>query len=95
MSTRKNIIDKLAGKFADVPKGDLQLVVNYMFEYLATELITRNRLEIRHFGSFMVRKRKLSDKSSLKKDNHIGVREINVVYYRASQVLLQKVNIQG
>ncbi len=94
MSTRQDLINVVASKNIDIPKDDIEMAVTAVFSYLENGLLNKNRVEIRHFGSFSIRNRKFSSRSSLKKqeDNVASVRNINVVYYRMAQAIFSCIN---
>ena len=92
MSAQKDIIAALSNIHQDIPQKDIDFAVKHVFDCIAQALSQKGRIELRNFGSFSTRVRKFSNKSSLKKDNTLGNRIINVVYYRASHNLLKKIN---
>jgi integration host factor subunit beta len=93
MSSDKDIILRLKERHRDIPEDDLKDMVASVFSEISNGLRDGDRVEIRNFGSFSLRKRKFSSKSSLKRDNNIGDRQINVVYFRSSRGLLKKIDV--
>lgn len=93
MANRQDLINLLAKKNPVIKKEDIAFVVNSVFKCISDSLMQKGRVEIRHFGSFSIRKRKFSPESSLKNGDHAEkMREIEVVYYRASQSVIDIIN---
>lgn len=92
MANRQDLIDLLSTKNNFLKKEDITFVVNSVFNSITDALIKKERVEIRHFGSFSIRKRKFSHKSSLTRDPIETMREIDVVYYRASPSVTDLIN---
>lgn len=92
MANRQDLIDLMSAKHNILKKEDITFVVNSVFNSITEALIKKERVEIRHFGSFAIRKRKFSHKSSLTRDTIETMREIDVVYYRASPSVTDLIN---
>ena len=83
MATKRDLTDKIAKNLTFLDTEDASIAVNAIFDYIKDELIKENRIEIRGFGSFSVRKRKYAGTD----------KTYNAVYYRMSknvQSLLNK-----
>ena len=81
MATRSDLIDKLIQKNHEISGEDMSYIVAQTFDYIASELTKQNRVEIRGFGSFEVKNKKIV--SSLAKDSG-AMRK--VVQYKQSSV---------
>lgn len=92
MANRQDLVNLLSKKNPVIKKEDIAFVVNSVFQSISDSLVQKGRVEIRHFGAFSIRKRKFSPESSLKNDNAEKMREIDVVYYRASQSVIDIIN---
>jgi integration host factor subunit beta len=93
MATRRDLVDKVVEMNPDVPRKDVVDAVDIVWGAIAEELIKDNRIEIRGFGAFSTRKRKLSANSSLpNRDASLGNKVIKSVYYRMSSGILSKIN---
>ena len=93
MSTKQDLVNKLIKKVPDVPAQDVSDTVDLVWGAIAEELVRGNRAEIRGFGSFGIRSRKLSAKSSLpNRDSASGDKVVKSAYYRVSQGVLTKIN---
>ncbi len=67
MSTKRELIDKLVKKNPEISGEDMAYIVSETFDYVASELAKQNRVEIRGFGSFDAKEKKVV--SSLAKDS--------------------------
>ncbi len=56
--TRKELIKNLSQKFFDIEKEDLEYIVDLFFEIIKEELKKGNRIELRDFGVFTLKKTK-------------------------------------
>ncbi|PMP67981.1 MAG: hypothetical protein C0190_02250 [Thermodesulfobacterium geofontis] len=56
--TKRELIQKLSYKFSDIDKEDLEYIVDLFFEILKDELKKGNRIELRDFGIFTLKKTK-------------------------------------
>jgi integration host factor subunit beta len=72
MAMIKDLVDKISSKIDYLPKEDILLATNLVLDYLKSELAQQNRIEIRGFGSFSIRKRKFANKEDM----------YNTIYYR-------------
>ncbi len=56
--TKKELIEKLSYKFSEIEKEDLDYIVDLFFEIIKKELKKGNRIELRDFGVFTLKKNK-------------------------------------
>ena len=56
--TKKELIEKLSYKFSEIEKEDLDYIVDLFFEIIKKELKKGNRIELRDFGVFTLKKTK-------------------------------------
>jgi integration host factor subunit beta len=72
MAIIKDLVERISSKINYLPEEDILLATNLVFDYLKSELAKQNRIEIRGFGSFSIRKRKFANKKET----------YNTIYYR-------------
>ena len=72
MAITKDLVNIVSDKINYLPKEDISLALNIVLDYLQSELVKQNRIEIRGFGSFSIRQRKFINKEDL----------YNTIYYR-------------
>jgi integration host factor subunit beta len=82
MATRSDLINKLTHNNSEFSCDDMAYIVSTTFDYIASELASQKRLEIRGFGSFEVKEKRIV---SLLAKNSGAMRK--VVYYKQSSVL--------
>lgn len=73
MASKTDLVNKISEKLTDLTKKDISESVDLVFDYLKSELIKQNRIEIRGFGSFSIRERNFAGRSDTYK----------TVYYRS------------
>ena len=56
--TKSDLIEKVAAQL-NLPKGKAELIINCIFDSMEDSLKNGNRIEIRGFGSFEIRRYKL------------------------------------
>tara|TARA_B100000700_G_C14851039_1_gene763948 strand:+ start:620 stop:898 length:279 start_codon:yes stop_codon:yes gene_type:complete len=75
-----------------LPVDDIEKSVNLILNYLSETLSNRNRIEIRGFGSFSVRKREERIARNPKTGKTIAVTTKYHPYFRASKDLKEAIN---
>lgn len=75
MAIIKDLVERVNNKINYLPEEDILLATNLVFDYLKSELAKQNRIEIRGFGSFSIRKRKFANKEE----------KYNTIYYRMTK----------
>lgn len=86
MAKRSDLIEAVRAKHPDIPAEDVANAIGIIFEYISEQLKAGNRVEIRGFGSFSIRQRKMSAGSASAqygKGNAEG-KVVNTIYYRMS-----------
>lgn len=73
MASKSDLVNKISEQLTYLPKKDIVESVDLVFDYLESELIKHNRIEVRGFGSFSIRERKFADRPNIYK----------TIYYRS------------
>lgn len=83
MALKNDLVVALSKDIDYLSKEDLAASVNIVIDYLKDQLVKGNRIEIRGFGSFSIRKRK-----------KVGSSEVsyNTVYFRMAKNVAEKLN---
>lgn len=58
MARKSDLVDKISKELNYLSKEDIKDSIDLVFDYLQSSLAEQNRIEIRGFGSFSIRKRK-------------------------------------
>lgn len=80
---KKDLALKVSTKIKDMPKEDISLAIDLIFDYLSEQLKKKNRIEIRGFGSFSLRDR-AQHKMHLAK-NQTKAESYKAVYFRGTK----------
>ena len=80
MVTKNYLIDKVYNRLNYLSKEDVTESVNLILVYLSESLKKQNRIEIRNFGNFSIRKRKFPKNEKF----------YNTIYYRMSKNLFKE-----
>ena len=73
-------------------KDDVEHSINLIIESIGKALSDENRVELRGFGSFSIRKRKKRISRNPNTGKSISVEEKNHPYFRASKYLKESLN---
>lgn len=82
MSTKQDLIESIATKLTYLSKDDISIGTELVMNYLKEQLVLGNRIEIRNFGSFSIRKKK-----RIQSDNYY-----NTIYYRTAKNISVVIN---
>ena len=92
---KKNLIQSISSTNPSVVSGQMEKIIETIFEEISTALICGDRVEIRGFGSFVVKKRIKSKVRNPKSGIIIEANDRGTVYFRASKELLKALNFKG
>lgn len=90
--TRSELIDRLAEKFPNKSRREVESMVVTIFGEISESLQRGDRVELRGFGSFFVRKRDSRVGCDPRSGKTIKVDERHVPLFRAGKLLLEKLN---
>ena len=79
-------------KDADLPLRKSEEILNLVFETMSRSLIKGDRIEIRGFGSFMVKKYKDYTGRNPRTGDEIAVRGKKLPFFKVGKELRKKVN---
>jgi len=88
---KSDLIVALA-KEADLPLRKAEEIVNLIFDTMSSALLDGDRIEIRGFGSFMVKTYKGYTGRNPKTGQKIPVREKNLPFFKTGKELREKVD---
>lgn len=87
-----DLIYVLSKKYPEYTKEQFSKMVDIFFDDISTALVCGDRIELRGFGSMVVRKRKTKVARNPKTNERIEVGEKGSLYFRASKELIKSVN---
>ncbi len=85
MTTKRQLINLLTAKNTQLSIKQVQDIIDVIINFLTTSLINRQRVEVRGFGAFTIRKRNAQVTRNPKTNQVISSTGMNRVYYRPSK----------
>lgn len=92
--TRSELIEEVASKAANFTKKDVEMIVSTLFQSIAESLTKGEKIEIRGFGSFKVKKRNARKGRNPKSGEGIQVNSKRVPFFKAGKELKERVNVE-
>jgi integration host factor subunit beta len=89
---RQKILDRLIELNPDVDAKKIDKALDTLFDEIALALICGDRVEIRGFGSLVVRKRESGEARNPKSGARVQVADRGSLYFRASRELIKVLN---
>ena len=89
---RSHLVKKLSNKISSLNEEDIKVSVDTIVDLITETLQKNDRLEIRNFGTFSVRKREQRISRNPKTGTSILVHSKNHPYFRASKFLKESLN---
>ena len=89
---KSDLVNKISRKKAHIKKVDIEEATDLLTGLISNTLSRNNRIEIRGFGTFSVRKRDARLARNPKTGSSITVNSKFHPYFRASKLLRQLVN---
>jgi len=83
MALKNNLVEALVKKIDYLTREDISTSVDVVINCISDQLAKENRIEIRGFGSFSIRKRKKVGSNDI---------EYNTVYFRMAKTIAEKLN---
>jgi integration host factor subunit beta len=93
--TKSELIKALAKRYSNLPIERINIVVNTIFEQLSVALENGQRIELRGFGTFSVRKRASRIARNPKTNEVIKIGDRNVPYFRMGKEFRDRINSEG
>jgi integration host factor subunit beta len=93
--TKRGLIDELVALYPRFSRRDAEVMVNAVFESLAEALRRGERVEIRGFGSFVVKHRDARDGRNPRTGRHVQVAAKRVPFFKVGKELRVRVDGDG
>lgn len=90
--TKRGLIDELVALYPRFSRRDAEVMVNAVFESLAEALRRGDRIEIRGFGSFVVKHRDARDGRNPRTGRHVQVAAKRVPFFKVGKELRVRVD---
>ena len=93
--TKSDLIEMVSARMPHVPKKDVETVVNTVFDSMTEAMAKDERVEIRGFGSFTVKKRRARDGRNPKTGERVFVPTKRIPFFTVGKELRERVNGGG
>lgn len=90
--TKSQLIAKLTKRFPHLYQRDIETLVNTIFDNISIGLKSGDRIELRGFGAFSIRKREPRVARNPKNGTSVTVKERYAIYFRAGKELRDRIN---
>ena len=89
--TKSDLIEKVATQL-NLPKGKAELIINCIFDSMEESLKDGQRIEIRGFGSFEIRRYKAYEGRNPRTGSPVGVNPKRLPFFKVGKELKELVN---
>jgi len=89
---RSELIQRLADENPHLYQRDVERIVNAIFEEITEALASGNRVELRGFGAFSVKKRDARIGRNPRTGESVDVDEKHVPFFKAAKLLRDRLN---
>ncbi|MBN2358645.1 MAG: integration host factor subunit beta [Deltaproteobacteria bacterium] len=90
--TKSDLIEAVAAKAPAISKRDISIIVETVFDSMTAALASKDRIEIRGFGSFLARQRRARNGRNPRTGQKVSVPEKWVPYFAAGKELRERIN---
>ena len=89
---KSKLIKNLANQYPNFYSKDLTKIINIFIEEIKTALKNGERVELRDFATFSIRKRKSRKSRNPKSGEKLLIPEKNSIYFKMTKELFNKIN---
>ena len=93
--TKAELVDKLSEKVSDLTKKQAEVIINTIFDSIMDALASKDKVEVRGFGSFKIRNRKQREGRNPKSGEPVSVPAKSVPFFKAGKELKELVDRKG
>lgn len=90
--TKRNLIEEVARLYPQYARRDAEVIVNTIFDSMAETLQEDGRIEIRGFGSFVVKHRRAREGRNPKTGRPVAVEAKRVPFFKVGKELKLRVD---
>jgi integration host factor subunit beta len=90
--TKRDLIEELLKKFTHFARRDAEVMVNTVFDTMTEALCRGDRIEIRGFGSFVVKRRQAREGRNPKTGTLVSVQAKRVPFFKVGKELRLRVD---
>lgn len=92
--TKRDLIDEVVRLYPVYSRRDAEVIVNSVFESMTEALCRGDRIEIRGFGSFVVKQRQAREGRNPKTGEIVAVASKRVPFFKVGKELKNRVDSQ-
>ena len=92
--TKADLVDEVSAA-TELSRKDSEVIVEALFDSVVKALKNSDKLEVRGFGSFRIRKRKARQGRNPKTGEKVDVPEKKVPYFKPSKELKDLINLNS
>jgi len=92
--TKRDLIDEIVRLYPTYSRRDAEVIVNAVFDSMTDALRQGERIEIRGFGSFVVKSRRAREGRNPKTGEIVAVAAKRVPFFKVGKELKQRVDQQ-
>jgi integration host factor subunit beta len=90
--TKSELIQRLNQKYPHLYQRDIEVLVNTILGEISEALAREDRVELRGFGAFSIRKRDPRAARNPKNGEVVNIGERSAIYFRAGKELRDRIN---
>lgn len=90
--TKSELILRLTKRYPHLYQRDIETLVNTVLDGIADALVAGDRVELRGFGAFSIRKREARKARNPKNGAEVFIGERHAIYFRTGKELRDRVN---
>jgi integration host factor subunit beta len=90
--TKRDLIDEVNKRFPHLSRRDSEVIINAIFDSMVEALAQNDRIEIRGFGSFVVKHRRARQGRNPKSGVLVSVAAKRVPFFKVGKELKELVN---
>jgi integration host factor subunit beta len=90
--TKSDLIDAVSARAPSISKRDVAVIVDTVFDSMSSALVSRDRIEIRGFGSFAAKQRRARNGRNPRTGERVAVPEKWVPSFAAGKELRERIN---
>jgi integration host factor subunit beta len=90
---KSELIQRLSEQNPDLRKNDVENIVNAMLDAITVAMARGDRVELRGFGVFSVRKRAARAGRNPRTGAHVSVEKKNVPFFKTGREMRQRLNL--
>lgn len=90
--TKSELIQRLNQKYPHLYQRDIEVLVNTILNEISDSLAREDRVELRGFGAFSIRKREPRAARNPKNGEVVNIGERRAIYFRTGKELRERIN---